>query len=202
MTTISANESACGLNFVRIGPINAPLIVLVHAIGLDLTYRRAVSRRYDRADASDRKARLGALDGTARRRSLSRVHHNCCPHARARGTRRFQRALSRPTCSNRLGGAAAAGRRHHFLSVLHRALSGNVDGGAIGQRHHGANTGGRYQAPAHLIVPHDGQQTTMQDDELLAKYNGSCVKYRARSFSMAMAFDCSSLRWVSSMRSF
>ena len=27
----------------------------------------------------------------------------------------------------------------------------------------------RYQAPAHLIVPHDGQQTAMQDDELLAK---------------------------------
>ena len=48
--------------------------------------------------------------------------------------------------------------------------SGYVDGGAIGQRHHRADTGGRHQAPAHLIVPDDGQQAAMQDDELLAKH--------------------------------
>ena len=37
------------------------------------------------------------------------------------------------------------------------------------QRHHGADTGGRHQAPAHLIIPDDGQQAAMQDAELLAK---------------------------------
>jgi len=41
---------------------------------------------------------------------------------------------------------------------------GDVDGGAIGQRHHGADTGGRHQAPAHRIVSDDGQQTAMQDE--------------------------------------
>ena len=44
--------------------------------------------------------------------------------------------------------------------------SRNVDGGAIGQRHHGANAGGRHQAPAHLVIPDNGQQTAMQDDDL------------------------------------
>ena len=34
--------------------------------------------------------------------------------------------------------------------------SRHVDGGAIGQRHHRANTGGRHQAPAHLIAPNHG----------------------------------------------
>ena len=43
-----------------------------------------------------------------------------------------------------------------------------VDGGAIGQRHHRADTRGRHQAPAHFVVPDDGQQPAMQDDELLA----------------------------------
>src|SRR5262245_8976733 len=47
--------------------------------------------------------------------------------------------------------------------------SGHVDRGAIGQRHHGPDTRGRHQAPAHLIVPHDGQQVAMQDDDLLPK---------------------------------
>src|SRR5450759_2065297 len=48
--------------------------------------------------------------------------------------------------------------------------SGNVDGGAIGQRHHGADPGHRHQPPAHLIGPHDSEQAAMLDDELLAKY--------------------------------
>ena len=47
---------------------------------------------------------------------------------------------------------------------------GHVDSGAIGQRHHGADAGDRHQAPAHLIVPHDGQQAAVQDTELFAKY--------------------------------
>src|SRR6185436_14331826 len=46
---------------------------------------------------------------------------------------------------------------------------GYIDGGAIGQRHHGADTRDRHQAPAHLIIPDDGQQAAMQDTELLAK---------------------------------
>src|SRR6187551_1948753 len=47
--------------------------------------------------------------------------------------------------------------------------SRNVDGGAIGQRHHWADAGGRHQALAHLVIPDDGQQAAMQDAELLAK---------------------------------
>jgi hypothetical protein len=46
-----------------------------------------------------------------------------------------------------------------------------VDGGGIGQRYHGADTRYRHQAPAHVIVPHDGQQTAMQDADLLAKHS-------------------------------
>ena len=40
--------------------------------------------------------------------------------------------------------------------------SGDIDGGAIGQRHHRADTRGRHQAPAHLIIPGDGQDAAMQ----------------------------------------
>jgi EAL domain-containing protein (putative c-di-GMP-specific phosphodiesterase class I) len=38
----------------------------------------------------------------------------------------------------------------------------------IGQRHHRTNTRDRHQAPAHLIIPDDGQQAAVLDDELLA----------------------------------
>ena len=48
--------------------------------------------------------------------------------------------------------------------------SGHVDGGAIGQRHNGADTGGRHQTPAHLIVPDNRQQAAMQNDDLFAEY--------------------------------
>ena len=44
-----------------------------------------------------------------------------------------------------------------------------IDGGAIGQRHHGADTGDRHQAPADLIVPDNGQQAAMQYADLFAK---------------------------------
>ena len=47
---------------------------------------------------------------------------------------------------------------------------GHVDGRAIGQRHHRADTGDRHQAPAHIIVPDNGQQAAMQDADLLAKH--------------------------------
>ena len=46
---------------------------------------------------------------------------------------------------------------------------GHVDGSAIGQRHHRANTRDRHQAPAHLIIPDDGQQATMTAADLLAE---------------------------------
>ena len=46
--------------------------------------------------------------------------------------------------------------------------SWNVDGATIGQRHHGADTRGCHQAPAHLVIPDDGQQAAMQDDDLFA----------------------------------
>jgi hypothetical protein len=41
----------------------------------------------------------------------------------------------------------------------------------IGQRHHGADTGHRHQAPAHIIGPHDRQQAAVQDADLFAKYS-------------------------------
>ena len=56
----------------------------------------------------------------------------------------------------------------------------DVDGGAIGQRYHWADTGGRHQAPAHSIIPQSaskrrcrmtncsrsaaGQQVTVRSD--------------------------------------
>jgi hypothetical protein len=46
----------------------------------------------------------------------------------------------------------------------------HVDGGAIGQRHHGADTGGRHQTPAHLIVSHDGQQAAVRDNDLFISH--------------------------------
>jgi hypothetical protein len=46
--------------------------------------------------------------------------------------------------------------------------SGHIDGSAIGQRYHGADTGDCHQTPAHLIVPYNGQQSAMQNSDLLA----------------------------------
>jgi hypothetical protein len=119
------------------------------------------------------------------------------------------------------------------LGVLE--AGGYVDGSAIGQRHHRANTGDRHQAPSH--VPHDDQQTAVQDADLLTQHppdnehrfdqhgevggildqlldplleltvptiptlRPKLRKVPRRSFSIAMAFDCSSLRCVSSIRS-
>jgi hypothetical protein len=45
----------------------------------------------------------------------------------------------------------------------------HIDGGALGQRHHRADPGNRHQAPAHLIIPDDGQQAAVEDADLLAK---------------------------------
>ena len=58
-----------------------------------------------------------------------------------------------------------------MLSLIHifSEPSRHVDGSAIGQRHHRADAGGRHQAPAHVIIPHERQQAAMQDDKLLAK---------------------------------
>src|SRR5262249_28076919 len=43
-----------------------------------------------------------------------------------------------------------------------------IDGDTKGQRDHRSNAWDRHQAPAHVIVPDDGQQAAMQDAELLA----------------------------------
>jgi hypothetical protein len=47
---------------------------------------------------------------------------------------------------------------------------GHVNCSAIGQRYHRANSGDRHQAPAHIIVPYDGQQTAVQNPDLFAKH--------------------------------
>src|ERR1700722_11799506 len=114
----------------------------------------------------------------------------------------------------------------------------HIDGGAIGQSHHRANTGRRHQAPAYLILPDNSQQAAVQDDDLFTEHppddeqrlhqyrqvgdildklldaglnltlptiptlRPKLRKVPRRSFSMAMALDCNSLRWVSSIRSF
>src|ERR1700720_2605090 len=132
-----------------------------------------------------------------------------------------------------------AGQPKHRPDGLGFAEPGwHIDGGAIGQRHHGADTRDRHQAPAYLVLPDDGQQAAVQDDDLftehppddeqrlrhyrqvgdildklldaglephLANHSNLGPKLRKvprRSFSMAMALDCNSLRWVSSIRSF
>jgi CRP-like cAMP-binding protein len=49
---------------------------------------------------------------------------------------------------------------------LHRRISKasrHVDSGVIGQSRHAANTRDRHQIPTNLIVPHDGQQASVQD---------------------------------------
>ena len=52
------------------------------------------------------------------------------------------------------------------LEFLKRA--GTSTGGAIGQRHCRTDARNRHQAPAHLVLPHDGRQAAVQDAELLA----------------------------------
>jgi hypothetical protein len=47
---------------------------------------------------------------------------------------------------------------------------GMVICGAIGQRHNWANTGGRHQTPAHIIVANHGPQAAVQHADLLAKH--------------------------------
>ena len=47
--------------------------------------------------------------------------------------------------------------------------SGYVDGWRDRSAHHGADAGGRHRASAHFVVPDDGQQATMQDDDLFAE---------------------------------
>jgi hypothetical protein len=64
-----------------------------------------------------------------------------------------------------LVGRKFAGASSDWRSTCAKYQSGEV---AIGQRHNGADTGGRHQAPAHLIIPDNGQQTAMQDDDLFA----------------------------------
>ena len=63
----------------------------------------------------------------------------------------------------------------------------HINGGAIGQRHHGANTGNRHQAPAHRIVTHDNRRATVQDADLFAQHSsttssGSTSAARSASF--------------------
>ena len=52
-----------------------------------------------------------------------------------------------------------------FRLALWRAI--DDDGNKVA-RHHGTDTRGRRQAPAHLVISDDGQQATMQDDDLFA----------------------------------
>ena len=49
-----------------------------------------------------------------------------------------------------------AGPLSQWLFSALAEAGGHVDGDTIGQRDHGADTGDRHQAPAHLILSHDG----------------------------------------------
>src|ERR1700739_2268924 len=60
-----------------------------------------------------------------------------------------------------------AGQPKHRPDGLGFAEPGrHIDSSAIGQRHHGADTRGRHQAPAYLILPDDSEQAAVQDDDL------------------------------------
>ena len=64
---------------------------------------------------------------------LAALRHNRCPHARARGGRRYQRVGRRPSCaswSSRLAARRAGRRRHFFLAELLFADSVRGDDGA------------------------------------------------------------------------
>src|ERR1700746_1950677 len=64
-----------------------------------------------------------------------------------------------------------AGQPKHRPDGLGFAEPGwHIDGGAIGQRHHRADTRGRHQAPAYLILPDDSQQAAVQDDDLFTEH--------------------------------
>jgi hypothetical protein len=60
--------------------------------------------------------------------------------------------------------------------------SRHVDRGSIGQRHHGANARDRHQAPAHLIIPHDGQQAAVLDDD------ETCTSYLRNSLVASIGY--------------
>src|SRR5215831_20210138 len=113
-----------------------------------------------------------------------------------------------------------------------------IDGDTKGQCDHRSNAGDGHQAPAHVIVPDDGQQAAMQDAELLANDPPDNEQRFHQHGQIGKAFDklpdtrlelhrpdhadletevaqagaqivldgnglrCSSLRWVSSTRSF
>ena len=81
--------------------------------------------------------------GSERSAEFGSVNHAGCGHARARGGADSSALGGRPTCSGRLGGAAAAGRRRHFfLAELlladsgadagARAIGADADGGFAG----------------------------------------------------------------------
>src|SRR5262249_45332856 len=64
-----------------------------------------------------------------------------------------------------LGGCESKHRPHRLgLPETGR----RIDRDAIGERDNRSDTRDRHQAPAHIIVPDDGQQAAMQDAELLA----------------------------------
>src|SRR5262249_40178252 len=87
--------------------------------------------------------------------------------------------------SNRLGFAEAGG---------------HIDGGTIGQRHHRPDARHRHQAPAHLVVPDHSKHAPAAPT--MPTLRPKLRRVPRRSLSTAMAFDCKSLRWVSSIRSF
>ena len=63
------------------------------------------------------------------------VNRDRCPHARAREAGADSSALGRrPTCTGRLGGAAAAGRRRHFFLVELLLADSGADAGARDRR--------------------------------------------------------------------
>jgi hypothetical protein len=50
------------------------------------------------------------------------------------------------------------------LAIMNNACKAAITDGAL----QSSDTGGRHQAPAHLIIPDNDQQAAMQDDELFA----------------------------------
>src|ERR1700681_3308808 len=64
-------------------------------------------------------------------------------------------------------------RPHHLIATA-RYFAAPIDLARLipgaGQPHHGADTRGRHQAPAYLILPDDSQQAAVQDDDLFTEH--------------------------------
>jgi hypothetical protein len=76
-----------------------------------------------------------------------------------------QAAAAPPSSARRSGGRQSKGRSNPFEFRKY----GHIHGSSIGQGHCRIDIRYRHQATAHIVIPHDGQQATMKNVNLLAE---------------------------------